>query len=284
MKKYLGFLLLFVSFQNLAQSIQYNLRMPKPQNHYFEVEMVLTDFKEKEVEIKLPVWAPGSYLVREFSKNINLVKAFDQNNNSIEVEKKTKNSWKLKINGNKKIVVKYEVYAFELSVRTSFLDLSHGFVSGTGVFMYVDAHQNNSGTLAIYPHASFNKITTALPKSLISDKQVGVEYFKFENYDQLVDCPIEIGNQVVFDFMAAGVKHTVAMYGEGNYDIPSLKIDMAKVIEAETAVFGENPNKEYVFIVHNVVDGQGGLEHMNSTTLSVNRWTYSTPKNSDFLN
>lgn len=284
MKKYLGFLLLFVSFQNLAQSIQYNLRMPKPQNHYFEVEMVLTDFKEKEVEIKLPVWAPGSYLVREFSKNINLVKAFDQNGNSIEVEKKTKNSWKLKINGNKKIVVKYEVYAFELSVRTSFLDLSHGFVSGTGVFMYVDAHQNNSGTLAIYPHASFNKITTALPKSLTSDKQVGVEYFKFENYDQLVDCPIEIGNQVVFDFMAAGVKHTVAMYGEGNYDIPSLKIDMAKVIEAETAVFGENPNKEYVFIVHNVVDGQGGLEHMNSTTLSVNRWTYSAPKNSDFLN
>lgn len=284
MKKYLCFLLFFVSFQNLAQSIQYNLRMPKPQNHYFEVEMVLTDFKEKEVEIKLPVWAPGSYLVREFSKNINLVKAFDQNGNSIEVEKKTKNSWKLKINGNKKIVVKYEVYAFELSVRTSFLDLSHGFVSGTGVFMYVDAHQNNSGTLAIYPHATFNKITTALPKSLIYEKQVGVEYFKFENYDQLVDCPIEIGNQVVFDFMAAGVKHTVAMYGEGNYDIPSLKIDMAKVIEAETAVFGENPNKEYVFIVHNVVDGQGGLEHMNSTTLSVNRWTYSTPKNSDFLN
>ena len=275
---------LVFSLQVAAQTIHYNLKMPKPQNHYFEVEMVLTDFKEKELELKLPVWAPGSYLVREFSKNINLVKAIDQNGNLIEVDKKSKNSWLIKSKGSKKIVVKYEVYAFELSVRTSFLDLSHGFVSGSGVFMFLEAYQNSKGTLDIFPHSSFKTITTALPKSVNPEKRGGIENFTFENYDQLVDCPIEIGNQVVFDFMAAGVKHTVAMYGEGNYDIPSLKIDMAKVIEAETAVFGENPNKEYVFIVHNVVYGQGGLEHKNSTTLSVNRWTYSAPKNSDFLN
>jgi predicted metalloprotease with PDZ domain len=284
MKKYFMLSCLVFSLQVAAQTIHYNLKMPKPQNHYFEVEMVLTDFKEKELELKLPVWAPGSYLVREFSKNINLVKAIDQNGNSIEVDKKSKNSWLIKSKGSKKIVVKYEVYAFELSVRTSFLDLSHGFVSGSGVFMFLEAYQNSKGTLDIFPHSSFKTITTALPKSVNPEKRGGIENFTFENYDQLVDCPIEIGNQVVFDFIAAGVKHTVAMYGEGNYDIPSLKIDMAKVIEAETAVFGENPNKEYVFIVHNVVYGQGGLEHKNSTTLSVNRWTYSAPKNSDFLN
>jgi predicted metalloprotease with PDZ domain len=284
MKKYFMLSCLVFSLQVAAQTIHYNLKMPKPQNHYFEVEMVLTDFKDKELELKLPVWAPGSYLVREFSKNINLVKAIDQNGNLIEVDKKSKNSWLIKSKGSKKIVVKYEVYAFELSVRTSFLDLSHGFVSGSGVFMYLEAYQNSKGTLDIFPHSSFKTITTALPKLVNTEKRGGIENFTFENYDQLVDCPIEIGNQVVFDFMAAGVKHTVAMYGEGNYDIPSLKIDMAKVIEAETAVFGENPNKEYVFIVHNVVDGQGGLEHKNSTTLSVNRWTYSAPKNSDFLN
>jgi predicted metalloprotease with PDZ domain len=284
MKKYFMLSCLVFSLQVAAQTIHYNLKMPKPQNHYFEVEMVLTDFKDKELELKLPVWAPGSYLVREFSKNINLVKAIDQNGNSIKVDKKSKNSWLIKSKGSKKIVVKYEVYAFELSVRTSFLDLSHGFVSGSGVFMFLEAYQNSKGTLDIFPHSSFKTITTALPKSVNPEKRGGIENFTFENYDQLVDCPIEIGNQVVFDFMAAGVKHTVAMYGEGNYDIPSLKIDMAKVIEAETAVFGENPNKEYVFIVHNVVYGQGGLEHKNSTTLSVNRWTYSAPKNSDFLN
>jgi predicted metalloprotease with PDZ domain len=74
------------------------------------------------------------------------------------------------------------------------------------------------------------------------------------------------------------------MYGDGNYDIEKLKVDMPKVIEAETQVFGENPNKEYLFIVHNVVDGQGGLEHMNSTTLSVNRWSYSGAEYLGFLN
>jgi predicted metalloprotease with PDZ domain len=255
--------------------------MPKPQNHYFEVEMTLSDFKEKELNLKLPVWAPGSYLVREFSKNLNLVKAFDENGKEIQVVKKTKNTWTVKSNGEKKIKVKYEVYSFELSVRTSFLDLTHGFVSGSCVFMYVDGHKDKKGTLEIVKPSIFKTISTALPKASISIAKDGSENFEFTNYDQLVDCPIEIGNQVVFDFMASGVKHTVAMYGEGNYDIPSLKRDMAKVIEAETAVFGVNPNKEYVFIVHNVVEGQGGLEHCNSSTLSVNRWTYG---GSDYLN
>lgn len=284
MKLILLFAISFLTFQLSAQTIAYQLRMPKPQNHYFEVEMTLSDFKEKELNMKLPVWAPGSYLVREFSKNLNLVKAYDEKNNEIEVVKKTKNTWTIKSNGEKKIKVKYEVYSFELSVRTSFLDLTHGYVSGTGVFMYVDGHKDKKGTLEIVKPSIFKTISTALPKASISIAKDGSENFEFANYDQLVDCPIEIGNQVVFDFMASGVKHTVAMYGEGNYDIPSLKRDMAKVIETETAVFGVNPNKEYVFIVHNVVDGQGGLEHCNSTTLSVNRWTYGGSEYVNFLN
>lgn len=108
--------------------------------------------------------------------------------------------------------------------------------------------------------------------------------FTFENYDQLVDCPMEIGNQEIFEFSAAGVLHTVAMYGDANFNVEQLKKDMAKIVEAETAVIGKNPNKNYTFIVHNVVDGQGGLEHMNSTVLSVNRWTYAGKQYVDFLN
>ena len=85
--------------------------------------------------------------------------------------------------------------------------------------------------------------------------------FSFDSYDQLVDCPLEIGNQDIFEFTAAGVKHTVAMYGEANYDQESLKRDMAKIVEEETKIVGENPNSFYVFIVHNVVGGDGGLDH-----------------------
>lgn len=275
MKKILILNFLIISLVANTQSIHYNLRMPKPQNHYFEVEMLIDGNAEKELDVKMPVWAPGSYLVREFAKNVNIVRAVDASTGTIlSVDKKTKNTWQISTKGVKKIKVSYEVYAFELSVRTSFLDLQHGYVSGSGVFMYVDKWKEKAGTMTVYPYHSFKKVTSALVKNTDGVTSDNAFSYKYDNYDQLIDCPIEIGNQEVFDFMASGVKHTVAMFGDGNYDIPTLKKDMAKIIEAETNVFGENPNKEYVFIIHNVTDGQGGLEHMNSTTLSVNRWTY----------
>ena len=274
---------ILLSYVSFGQSINYRLKMEKPQNHYFQVEMELTDFKENDVTVKMPVWAPGSYLVREFSKNVDLVKAKDEKGQALAVNKKTKNAWVISKGAAKKVVVSYEVYAFELSVRTSFLDLTHGFVSGSGVFMYVDGHQELAGQLTVVPFKDFAKVSTALPKSAESVAADGVQSFVFKNYDQLVDCPIEIGNQEVFTFKAAGVLHTVAIYGAGNYNIDRLKSDMAKIVETATGVVGENPNKEYTFIIHNVVDGQGGLEHCNSCTLSVNRWTYSDTEYLGFL-
>jgi predicted metalloprotease with PDZ domain len=274
---------LLSSIFSFSQKIHYNLRMPKPQNHYFEVEMIVSDFKESELEVKMPVWSPGSYLVREFSKNMNLVKAFDENGKALEVVKKSKNAWVIKKNNAKTVKINYEVYSFELSVRTSFLDLTHGFVSGSGVFMYVEKLKEKTGTLDVIPYKDFKKVSTALrknPENLMSDNVFS--YF-FDSYDELVDCPIEIGNQLVFDFTSEGVKHTVAIYGPGNFEVEKLKIDMAKITSAATKVFGENPNKEYTFIIHNVVDGQGGLEHSNSTTLSVNRWTYQGSEYLGFL-
>ncbi len=245
--------------------------------------MELTDFKENEVTLKLPVWAPGSYLVREFSRNVDLVKAIDENGQLLSVNKKSKNAWAISKGGAKKIIVSYEVYSFELSVRTSFLDLTHGFVSGAGVFMYVDGHQEKTGRLSVFPFKDFKKVSTALSKVNESVAADGEQTFTFKNYDELIDCPIEIGNQDIFTFKAAGVLHTVAIYGAGNYSVERLKIDMAKIVETATNVIGENPNKEYTFIIHNVVNGQGGLEHSNSCTLSVNRWTYEGEEYFGFL-
>ena len=268
-------LIALVSYTSFGGTIKYNLSMPKPQNHYFHVEMELDGFKEKELKVKMPVWAPGSYLAREFAKNVNLVKAFDENGNEITVDKIDKNTWSIKKGKAKSIKVRYEVYSFELTVRTSFLDQTHGFVSGSGVFMYVQGHKDEAGEISVKPFKTFNKITTALKLVNEGMPADAPNTYAFNNYDHLVDCPIEIGNQVEFDFEGGGTKHHVAIFGEGNYDIELLQIDMAKIVEAATDVFGQNPNKEYTFIIHNVVNGQGGLEHTNSTVLSVNRWTYS---------
>jgi predicted metalloprotease with PDZ domain len=257
--------------------------MPRPQNHYFQVEMQVTQLKQKTATVKLPVWAPGSYLVREFSRHLNQVKAYSLQGAVLPVTKKTKNAWEIDLKGQTSFVLKYEVYAFELSVRTSFLDETHGFVSGPSMFMYLDGHKETGGELLVQPHSSFKRISTGLTQK--SDvKQGNNQTFTFDNYDQLVDCPIEIGNQYEFDFEAAGVKHTVAMYGEGNFDPERLKEDMAKIVEEETKVVGVNPNKRYVFIVHNVVGGDGGLEHCNSSVLSVDRWTYDGSNYINFLN
>lgn len=275
-------ILFFTSiFTIFGQTTNYKLKMSRPQSHYYEVEMEVTDIKNKTFEVKMPVWAPGSYLVREFEKNVNLVKAFDEKGKELSVIKKSKNKWTVSKGETKKVTIKYEVYAFELSVRTSFIDLTHAYVSGTSVFMYVDECKNSKGKLDIYPYQPFKVISTSLPASSPSEK--GVFTYEFENYDQLVDCPIEIGNHEVFEFNAAGAKHTVAIYGIGNHDSTILKVDMAKIVEKTAAVIGENPNKNYTFIIHNVIDGQGGLEHMNSTTLSVNRWTYEGAEYIDFL-
>ena len=280
---FLTLILCAVNAISFGAKISYTLKMPRPQNHYFQVEMQVTQIKQKTATVKLPVWAPGSYLVREFSRHLNQVKAYSLQGAALPVIKKTKNAWEIDLKGQTAFVVKYEVYAFELSVRTSFLDETHGFVSGPSMFMYLDGHKETGGELLVQPHASFKRISTGL--SLKSEvKQGNNQTFTFDNYDQLVDCPIEIGNQYEFEFEAVGVKHTVAMYGEGNFDPERLKEDMAKIIEEETKVVGVNPNTRYVFIVHNVVGGDGGLEHCNSTVLSVDRWTYDGSNYINFLN
>ncbi|MEY5133007.1 MAG: hypothetical protein RLZZ198_1011 [Bacteroidota bacterium] len=285
MIRFFLFSILILSLKTAAfgTKISYSLKMPRPQNHYFQVEMQVEQVKQKTATVKLPVWAPGSYLVREFSRHLNQVKAYSLQGAVLPITKKTKNAWEIDLKGQTAFVVKYEVYAFELSVRTSFLDETHGFVSGPSMFMYLDGHKETGGELLVQPHSSFKRISTGLTQK--SDvKQGNNQTFTFDNYDQLVDCPIEIGNQYEFDFEAAGVKHTVAMYGEGNFDPERLKEDMAKIVEEETKVVGVNPNKRYVFIVHNVVGGDGGLEHCNSSVLSVDRWTYDGSNYINFLN
>ena len=118
-------------------------------------------------------------------------------------------------------------------------------------------------------NTGWKKITTALT----ADKK-SQTLFHAKNYDQLVDCPIEIGNHVTFTFTSDGVEHEVAMVGPGNYNIDKLKTDMAKITDGCISVFGQDENKRYVFIVHNVEHGDGGLEHTNSVSISVNRWIY----------
>ena len=257
-------------FLSFGQTISYKINMSEPHTHYFEVEMTIKNYDKDFIDFQLPVWAPGSYLVREFSKSIENFQAYS-NSENLSFELVNKNTWRV-ANKNKNVTIKYKVYAFEMSVRTSFLDADHGYINGTSIFMFVEDLKELPVSLSINPYVEWKKITTALKSS-------GNNVYTAENYDVFVDAPIEIGNHQTFEFEADGIPHTVAVFGEGNFSVDSLKKDMKKIAESCTKVFGENPNKDYTFIVHNLSNSSGGLEHLNSTTLQVERWSYAPTSN-----
>jgi len=253
----------------LAAELRYTLSMPEPHTHYFHVEAELSGVKKNYVDFTMPVWAPGSYLVREFAKNVEGFKAVNKAGEPLRTEKIDKNTWRVYSNKADLIRVSYDVYAYEMSVRTSFLDASHGYVNGTSIFMYPEGCQQEAGTLVVKPYKGWNKVSTGLQSS-------GRFTYVFPNYDILADSPLEIGTHQVYTFTAAGVPHEVAMYGEGNYEPQRLMEDMQRIVEEAVSVMGELPVDRYVFIVHNLHRGGGGLEHLNSTTLQTSRWNYAS--------
>lgn len=250
--------------------INYEVSFKEPQAHYAEVKMKISGIVKDFVDVKMPVWTPGSYLVREFEKSVEEFKA-SAGGKAVKVEKVRKNIWRVFSAKAANIEVNYRVYAFEISVRTPFIDESHAFLSPTGIFMHPAGQIKTPSTVKIILPKNWTKVSTGL-------EAVANQPYTYQasDFDVLYDSPIEVGNQDVFEFMAAGVRHEVAMYGGGNYDKDKLKVDMAKIVEEITKVYGENPNKHYVFIVHNFERGGGGLEHLNSTTLGATRNAYNT--------
>jgi len=273
MKKSLAGLVILLALGMTASSqvkIGFEVSFKEPQAHYAEVEMNISGINKDYVDVKMPVWAPGSYLVREFAKQVEGFSA-TAGGKQAKFEKVRKNIWRVYTSKTNALKINYRVYGFEISVRTPFIDDTHAFLSSTGIFMYPDGMLKQPSTVKIIPFKGWSKVSTGL-------EPVAGEQFTYRaaDFDILFDSPIEVGNQDVFEFMAAGVKHEVAMYGGGNYDASRLKTDMAKIVESATAVYGENPNKHYTFIVHNYAQAGGGLEHLNSTVLGASRNQYAS--------
>ena len=276
------FLFAFLSFSYLnAQTthIYYSLSMSRPSTHYFEVSMKLSDIKKiKElpqkafVDFKMPVWTPGSYLVREYAKNVEGFEA-TADAKKVKAEKINKNTWRVYTNGANEVTVKYKVYAFELSVRTSFLDDTHGYLNGASMFMYVPQLKKFPSKIAIKPYTGWNSISTGLKK--ISGEE---NIFYAPDYDIVVDSPIEIGTHKVLNFEIQNIPHSVAMYSNGplQYDEQKVIDAYKKVTQAASDVVGVHPCKDYTFIIHHLPGIGGGLEHLNSTTCQTSPMAYNT--------
>lgn len=262
-----------------SPAVTYVLSMPEPQTHYFEVEMQLKNVaaatnskKNGYIDIKMPVWTPGSYLIREYAKNVEGFTA-SAGGKAVVSDKVSKNTWRV-YTGDDNLTVRYRVYANDLTVRTCFVDIDHAYLTPAGTFMYHDALKAIPLRVVVQPYKTWKNVATGL-------EPVSGEKFTYQaaNLDILIDSPLEIGNHKTFTFTAAGVPHTVAMFGDVEYDEERLKADYKRVCETAFSVVGEHPCKDYTFIVQHIPPGGGGLEHLNSTTLETNRNAYSTETN-----
>lgn len=256
--------------------IHYSLSMEQAPTHYFDVVVKVSNLDAKTkslgyLDLKMAVWTPGSYLVREYAKNVESLNA-SSGSTTLKSDKINKNTWRVWFsNSTNEFSVKYKVYAYELSVRTSFLDDSHGYLNPASIFLYVNELKNFPSTLTITPYKGWNTISTAL-------KALGNNTFEAENLDVLIDSPIEIGTQKVLSFDLNGIPHKIAMYGEAQFDEAKVTADFKKVCEAALSVVDEHPCKDYTFLIHNLSAGGGGLEHLNSTTCQTSRTVYADAK------
>ncbi len=256
-----------------ASSIKFEVSFREPQAHYAEIRMDIENVKRPFIDVKMPVWTPGSYLVREYSRHVESFEACDESGELLEVKKISKNTWRITSNNLDHVTINYRLYGFEVSVRTNYIDDQHAFLSPAGTFMYVDGMLDHPVEVRINPHSNWKKVSTGL------DAVPGQDFtYHAPDFDILFDSPIEVGNQEIFTFNASGVLHEVAMVGGGNYDKDRLIQDFTEIIEECTRIFGVNPNKRYVFIVHHFQSGGGGLEHLNSTVLGASRNAYSSPR------
>jgi predicted metalloprotease with PDZ domain len=255
-------------------SVDYTVSMSKPATHLLEVEMKMTwDAMPDQPEIKMAVWTPGSYLIREYARHVQNFVALDGAGNSLDWRKTNKNTWQVDAKGAKEIRVGYDVYANDLTVRTNELNYEHAFFTPAALMMYPKGQLGAASTVKIKPHGNW-KVATGL-------KSTGDNTFVSPNYDILFDSPFEVSNFKEKKFMVRGIPHRYVVTGEGNYDLDKIAEDTTKIIEQSYAIFGELPYDDYTFILN--LRGGGGLEHLNSTALQWNRFGFGPQFYNRFL-
>jgi len=250
--------------------IFYQVSMSQPTSHLFEVTLTIDNWQENQLDLKMPVWTPGSYLVREYSRNLqDFTAQNNQNKTRLIFQKVSKNHWQIEIEHATSITIFYRIYAHELSVRTNHLDDSHGYFNGAALFLYIPGLELLPSVLEIIPPQANWKVTTPL-ESLEGKKNT----FLVPDFDTLVDSPVEVGTHQCYEFQVRKKIHRLAVWGKGNIDAEKVIRDMEKIIEVEADLYGGLPYDNYVFLLHLSNNGFGGLEHKNSCTLNYSRFGF----------
>lgn len=255
-------------------NIHYNIIASHPEAHIFTVQCKIKEPNPEGQQFQLPNWIPGSYMIRDFAKNIIRFKASDSNGKPLEVKKLNKSCWQVQACPNA-LSIEYDVYAWDLSVRSAHLDTTHGFFNGTSVFLEVVGQAEDKCSIEINKPTGNQYTNWRIATSLETQENELYLFglYQAENYDDLIDHPVEMGTFELGTFEINNIQHDIVLTGKHRADMPTLCNDLRIICQTHADFFGELPSdvKRYVFLTMVVGDGYGGLEHRSSTSLLCSR-------------
>jgi predicted metalloprotease with PDZ domain len=256
----------------MPEPISYTLSFPAPQTHYVEVEASVPTGGQPEIELMMAVWTPGSYLIREYARNVEAVSAATEGGEPLSVEKTAKNRWRVRTQGSPRVALRYRVYSREMSVRTNFVDSSFALLNGAPTFMTLAEDGARTHDVRVVLPSGWKVAVSPLPPV----PGGGENAWRAEDFDTLVDSPLYTGNATVRRFEVAGRQHLLVNEGEdGVWDGPRSAADAAKIVAEQVELWGAAPYPRYVFF-NLLTEGGGGLEHKDSTVLLSSRWRTRT--------
>ena len=216
--------------------------------------------------LSLPTWIPGSYLIREFSKHIESVRAYDEEGRLLEIQKFEKNKWRLFNTDHELITVEYDVYAYDLSVRGAYVDQTRLYVNPACACLGLEGQEDKAVEVELFlpdELKHFQLATGMVSKSLVKGRFT----LKAKNYAELIDAPFELAEQTRFGFEANGIPHEFVVSGKHAMNAARMQQDIEKICATEISMFGSAPFSNYTFMTMATANSYGGLEHPNSTSL-----------------
>ncbi|MEY3200726.1 MAG: hypothetical protein RIR70_276 [Pseudomonadota bacterium] len=259
-------------------AICYQITPIDPHAHLFEVRLTVQHPDPAGPRFSLPAWIPGSYMIREFSKNIVALSA-ESAGRKTPLTQLDKHTWQARPNLTAPITVTALIHAWDLSVRGAHLDATHGFFNPTSLCLCVQGSEHLPCVVELRPPqgAAYKnwRVATTLPQARGmkgAAKRHGFGRYRAADYDSLIDHPVEMGEFSRTQFSACGVVHEVAITGRHDCDLKRLTDDLQKICQWHIQLFGEPaPFDRYLFLVTAVGEGYGGLEHRDSTALLCSR-------------
>lgn len=266
-----------------TESILYALVPHDLGGHRLRISLTIADPDPQGQSLALPAWIPGSYLIRDFARQVETITA-RSGKQSVGVHKTGNHSWRCEPCRGP-LTVEYVVYAWDLSVRGAHVDETHAFFNGTSVFLAVEGQEHQPCHLLLQapPDVSDWKVYTSLPEAAGHPQAAarhGFGMYRATDYDALIDHPVEMGTPQVVAFEACGAVHEMVFTGIApNLDLDRIAADTRRICEAQIAFFEPesravpflDSSDRYVFMTLVTGDGYGGLEHRASTALMCSR-------------